>query len=151
MSAEEQRLIREQGRILEMARDSLISQRDDESKWETVTRGNRVARKKTTTNTKPHESYPLFSSNGPLANNDNYAEATSTNMARRPGARKTLLCLFYPACLHSAAACKFLHICTDYSPDQGDPSCINPDCVLDHPRYDVLCAAQSNSVSRRIR
>ena len=147
MSAEEQRLIREQGRILEMARDSLISQRDDESKWETVTRS-RVAKK---TNIKPQESYPLFSSNVPQANNDNYAKAPPSNIARRPGARKTLLCLFYPACLHTAESCKFLHICTDYSPDQGDPSCINPDCVLDHPRYDVLCAAQSNSVSRRIR
>jgi hypothetical protein len=81
----------------------------------------------------------------PLA--DRSAGETSTSSPRRPGARKTLMCLFYPACLHTAAVCKFLHLCTGYFPERGDPSCINPDCFLDHPTHEILVAAKSASLN----
>ena len=53
------------------------------------------------------------------------------------------MCAFFPACLNTTSACKFLHLCTGYFPERGDPSCIDPDCALDHPTHNVLVAAKN--------
>ena len=71
--------------------------------------------------------------------------------ARRPGARKTLFCAIFPACLFASKDCKFLHACTAYSPEHGDASCISPDCELDHPTFAVLTAARAAAVAGEAR
>jgi hypothetical protein len=77
--------------------------------------------------------------------------SASAGGARRPGARKTLFCAIFPACLFASKDCKFLHACTAYSPEHGDAACISPDCELDHPTFAVLTAARAAAAAGDVR